>query len=220
MNKKGKSNPALTQDITIRWFVVIFGLALTYSICRYHIFNGVGWSHFPLYIFNKATALGAILFISCSYLIGKVIRVYESEKDKKLVLIKFCGLIGFSLAAIHAFVSLLLFSPEYYSKFFLDSGKLNLIGELSMIFGVLSLWCLSITAIASLPFMYNALGVERWQRGQRLGYVTLFLAAGHVLFMGFSSWLKPESWPGHLPPISLVAFIAASFPVLIKLIRL
>ncbi len=38
-----------------------------------------------------------------------------------------------------------------------------------MAFGVLSLWCLAITAITSLPFMYDAIGAERWHRGQRSG---------------------------------------------------
>jgi hypothetical protein len=33
-------------------------------------------------------------------------------------------------------------------------------------------------------------------------------AAGHVLVMGLSGWLQPAGWPGGLPPISLLAFIA------------
>ncbi len=45
---------------------------------------------------------------------------------KRLILIKFCGLVGFSLAAIHALMSMLLFSPIYYPKFFLEAGKTNL----------------------------------------------------------------------------------------------
>ena len=94
---------------------------------------------------------------------------------------------------------------------------MNLTGELSMAFGVLSLWCLAITALTSLPFMYDSLGADRWHRGQRMGYFSLTLAAGHVLVMGFSGWLAPAGWPGNLPSISLVAFIAAVIPVLIKL---
>ena len=102
----------------------------------------------------------------------------------------------------------------------LASGRFNLTGELSMVFGVLSLWCLALTAITSLPFMYEAVGADRWQRGQRMGYFSLVLAAGHLVVMGLSGWLKPSGWAGSLPPISMVAFIAAIFPVLVKLLSL
>jgi hypothetical protein len=42
-------------------------------------------------------------------------------------------------------------------------------------------------------------------------------AARHVLVMGLSGWLQPAGWPGGLPPISLLAFIAALIPVLVRL---
>ena len=207
----------LIQSHTVRWLVLLLGVPLTYAIVRYHVFAGVEWAHFPLYIGNKALSLAAVFFIATSYLIGKTLKVYQDDFAKRLILIKFCGLMGFSLAAIHAFMAMLLFSPSYYPKFFHEAGKLNLTGELTMAFGVLSMWCLAITAITSLPFMYDAIGADRWQRGQRMGYFSLTLAAGHVLVMGYSGWLAPAGWPGSLPPISLVAFIAAVIPVLIKL---
>jgi DMSO/TMAO reductase YedYZ heme-binding membrane subunit len=208
----------LIQAYTVRWFVLLFGVPLTYAIVRYHVFKGVEWEHFPLYIANKACSLAAVFFIGASYLIGKTIRIYSNESDKRLVLIKFCGLMGFSLAAIHTVMAMLIFSPHYYPTFFHDTGKLNLTGELSMAFGVLGLWCLTITAITSLPFMYEAIGADRWHRGQRMGYLSLILASGHVLVMGFTGWQAPAGWPGSLPPISLVAFIAAIVPVLAKLL--
>ena len=217
MDKK-PGDDRLLQSFTARWFAVLFGLPLTYAVVRYHVVKGVSWEHFPLYIANKAISLSAVFLIGASYLIGKTIRVFEDDFPKRLILIKFCGLMGFSLAAIHAFMSLLLFSPHYYEKFFHESGKMNLTGELSMAFGVLSLWCLSVTAITSLPYMYEAVGAERWKRGQRMGYVCLALVAGHVVVMGFSGWLAPSGWPAYLPPISMIAFIAAMFPLLVKMI--
>ena len=62
----------------------------------------------------------AVFFIAASYLIGKILRVYDDAPGKRLILVKFCGLMGFSLAAIHAFMAVLLFSPQYYPKFFQD----------------------------------------------------------------------------------------------------
>ena len=210
-------NDRLIQPFTLRWLALLLGVPMTYAIVRYHVFSGVEWSHFPLYIANKGASLASVFFIATSYLIGKSLRVYENDAGKRLILIKFCGLIGFSLASMHALMSLLLISPHYYPKFFLESGRMNLTGELSIVFGVLSLWCLAVTAITSLPFMYDAVGAERWQRGQRMGYLCLALVAGHVLVMGFSGWLAPATWHGALPPVSLVAFIGAAVPVLLKL---
>ena len=218
MTAQLEENSRLIQPFTVRWFLLLFGVPLSYAIFRYHVFSGVEWSHFPVYIANKACSLAAVVFIATSYLIGKTLRVYDDQPGKRLLLIKFCGLMGFSLAAIHAFMALLLFSPHYYPKFFHEAGKMNLTGELSMAFGVLSLWCLAITAITSLPFMYEAVGADRWRRGQRMGYFSLALAGGHVLVMGFSGWLAPAGWPGSLPPISLVAFAAAAIPLLVKLL--
>ena len=217
MNEKSDS-PKLLQGFTSRWFLLLFGVPLTYAVVRYHVCKGVAWEHFPLYIFNKAISLAAVFFIAVSYLIGKVIKAHADDPEKRLILIKFCGLMGFSLAAIHAFMALLLFSPAYYPKFFAEGGKMNGLSESSMVFGVLSLWCLSVTAITSLPYMYEAVGAERWQRGQRMGYLCLALAAGHVLVMGWSGWLKPAGWPGSLPPISMVGFAAALVPLLVKLL--
>ena len=144
------------------------------------------------------------------------IKTYSSNPPKQLILVKFCGLMGFSMAAIHALMALLLFSPEYYPKFFEITGRLNFTGELSMLFGILSLWCLSVTAITSLPFMIEAVGVERWKRGQRLGYVSLVISGGHVFVMGVTGWLHPEGWNGHLPPVSLVAFSAVLMTMLAR----
>ena len=205
----------LLQTFTVRWLILLLGVPVTYAIVRYHVFSGIDWSHFPLFIANKGVSLSAVFFIATSYTIGKVVRAYESDSEKQLILIKFCGLIGFSLASIHALMSLLLISPAYYPKFFLESGKMNLTGELTMIFGVLSLWCLAVTAITSLPFMYDAVGAERWQRGQRMGYLSLALASGHVFAMGIWGWLTPGIWHGGLPPVSLVAFTAAMGPLLV-----
>ena len=81
--------------MTIRWFLVVFGIALAYSILRYHFSGEVAWTHFPLFILNKVTSLAAVIFVACSYLIGRVIRWHNADPKIKLVVIKFCGLMGF-----------------------------------------------------------------------------------------------------------------------------
>ena len=120
MSDTHSSLPAdrLWQPTTAKWFATLFGGALVYAIIRYHLAGDVAWAHFPLFIFNKATSLAAVFFVASSYLVGKVIHWHDHDKALRLVVIKFCGLVGFFLAGIHALLSLSLLSPAYYGKYF------------------------------------------------------------------------------------------------------
>ncbi len=210
----------LWQPVTARWFYVVFGSALAYSILRYHFSGEVAWTHFPLFILNKVTSLAAVIFIACSYLIGRVIRWHNADPKIKLVVIKFCGLMGFSLAAIHAFFSLCILNPAYFAKFFDDDGRLNLVGELGLAVGVVALWALAMPAISTLPMMPKAIGGIRWKRSQRMGYLCLSLVLAHMVVFGLKGWLAPAKWPLGLPPISLWAAAAAAIPLVAKLWQL
>jgi len=70
MNDQPSSLPPdrLWQPTTAKWFAVIFGASLLYAIVRYHLAGDVAWSHFPLFILNKATSLAAVMFVVCAYL--------------------------------------------------------------------------------------------------------------------------------------------------------
>lgn len=206
----------LWQPTTAKWFAVIFGISLVYAVIRYHLAGDVAWRHFPLFILNKATALAAVFFVASSYLIGKVIRWHDHDLALRLVVIKFCGLIGFFLAAVHAFFSLALLSPAYYGKYFDDSGGLNLEGEVAVTTGVIALFFLFSPALTTLPMMPKAIGGWRWKRSQRAGYIALALVVIHLVFLGLKGWLEPQGWHGGMPPISLVAIVAALVPLLVK----
>ncbi len=207
----------LWQPVTVKWFAVVFGIALGYAVLRYHIAGGVSWAHFPLFILNKATSLAAVFFVACSYLIGRVFRWHNKDPKLKLVVIKFCGIVGFSLAMIHALFSVCLVTPAYFAKFFDDDGRLNLEGELGLAAGVLALGALAMPAITTLPMMPKALGGIRWKRSQRMGYLCLILVVVHTVAFGFKGWLTPAKWQWGLPPITLFAVIAALVPVVVKL---
>jgi len=206
----------LWQPTTAKWFFAIFGFALAYGVIRYHLAGDVPWRHFPLFILNKATSLAAVFFVACSYLIGKIIRWHDHDKALRLVVIKFCGLMGFFLAAVHAFFSLCLLSPAYYGKYFDDGGRLNLTGEIAMTVGVLGLFFLLSPAVTTLPMMPSAIGGQRWKRSQRAGYVGLALVVVHLVVLGINGWLAPKGWHGGIPPVSLVAVVAALVPLVVK----
>ncbi len=154
--------------------------------------------------------------MACSYLIGKIIRWHDHDKALRLVVIKFCGLMGFFLAAVHAFFSLCLLSPAYYGKYFDDGGRLNLQGEVAMTVGILALFFLLSPAVTTLPMMPKAIGGQRWKRSQRAGYIALILVVAHLVVLGIKGWLAPRGWDGGIPPVSLVAVVVALVPLLVK----
>ena len=181
-----------------------------------HLAGDVEWNHLPLFILNKATSLAAVFFVSSSYLIRKIIRWHDHDPALRLVVIKFCGLMGFFLAAVHAFFSLALLSPAYYGKYFDDVGRLNLEGEIAVSVGVIALFFLLAPAITTLPGMPKAIGGWRWKRNQRAGYIALTFVVVHLVALGLKGWLAPQGWHGGMPPISLIAVIAALVPLFVK----
>ncbi|MBT8467386.1 MAG: hypothetical protein KJN97_01445, partial [Deltaproteobacteria bacterium] len=115
MNDEESNLPAnrLWQPTTAKWFGVVFGGSVLYAIVRYHVAGDIEWRQFPVFILNKATSLAAVIFVAASYLVGKFIHGYDDDKRLRLVVIKFCGLMGFSLAGIHAVLALTIWTPAY-----------------------------------------------------------------------------------------------------------
>jgi DMSO/TMAO reductase YedYZ heme-binding membrane subunit len=218
MDQEHSELPAhrLWQPTTAKWFFAVFGFSLAYAVIRYHFAGDVEWRHFPLFILNKATSLAAVIFVACSYLIGKIFRWHDHDKALRLVVIKFCGLMGFFMAAVHALFSFCLLSPAYYGKYFDEAGRLNLQGEIAMAVGVVALFFLLAPAVTTLPGMPKAIGGWRWKRNQRAGYIALALVVVHLVVLGVKGWLAPGGWHGGIPPVSLVAVVVALVPLLVK----
>ena len=197
--------------------IIIFLAVFAYAVIRYNVIKGTPWIELPLFISNKAISLSAVVFIALSYALGSLARFWPKTFVPALSMRKFFGLLGFGLAALHGLISLLIFTPAYYPKFFLGSGKLNLVGELSMLFGILAFFVFASVAISSIPAVAKSMEPERWRAVQRLGYLGLILVFFHVFVMGLAGWLKPGGWPGGLLPISLVAAIVIAFALLVKI---
>ena len=84
LDASGLPRNRLWQPTTAKWFVVVFGACLLYAIVRYHIVGDVEWVHFPLFILNKVTSLAAVIFIACSYLVGRTIKWHNDDKVVRL----------------------------------------------------------------------------------------------------------------------------------------
>ena len=200
----------------VLWILGIWLPCLAYAIVRYNVLSSVAWTHLPLYIVNKSAALAGIVLVALSYLVGKIFGgAHGSERVRSKA--KFLGLAGFSMITVHVLMALVLLSPAHFEKFYEPSGKFNLTGEMTFLFGVLAYGCLLFPAIATLPYMYDALGMGRWLRSQHMGYVALGLACGHTLSMGYKGWIDLAGWPGSMPPITLLGFLCAMLAVAVKL---
>lgn len=196
----------------------IFVVAFAYAILRYNVLKGIAWEHLPLFISNKAISLSAVLFIALSYMLGPLARFWPKMIVPLLGLRRFLGLLGFSLAALHGSLSLLIFTPAYYPKFFAEDGTLNLVGELSMLFGIIAFLVFVLVAYTAIPSVAPSLTPQRWSAVQRLGYLGLILVLLHVVTMGFQGWMQPGTWPGKLLPISLIASIVIALTLLLRIV--
>ncbi len=180
------------------------GAGLAYAIVRYNVFKGVPWDQLPLYVTNKAIALVGLVFLGLSRI------VVEKQRRKNL------GLSGALLVVVHVLMSLILLGPDYYAGFYSRLGQMTLSAELSMLAGALGtvglLWLFYVTTIRPIAGQPH-----RTSLVPGLGRLVLAFTGVHVILIGVRGWFHVASWPGALPPITLISFaIAAALCVMPK----
>jgi len=186
--------------------------SLLYAVVRYHLFKGVPWEHFPLFILNKALALTSILLLALSFLVGPFRRLFRLQLAPSGAPF---ALVSLVLAFQHGLMSLVLLGPDQYPQLF-DGAGLSGAGESSLLFGVTSFTGMVVLGVFSLldrlkvPLPSGKPAVE-W-----LKYGCLCFTGGHVLVMGIQSWPEPGKWPGGLLPVSLISFLAVCLTLLIR----
>jgi hypothetical protein len=150
-------------------------------------------------VLNKALSLSALILFALTHYHR------NSSHSKSSVLIQEFAIL---FTVLHILLSLLVFSPHYFPDFFADS-KLSLTGNLSMFFGVLAIGILlALTNKKSFQELNLTMSNKK-----NMASIFFLAISMHVLVMGFNGWIKPHTWPGHLPPITLVAFIVTLLTV-------
>jgi len=119
--------------------------------------------------------------------------------------VRFWGTASLHCAYIHILLSLAILSSTYYPRFF-GTGKMNLMGELTVLFGFRAAYC----------YWFIRIGFSACKR-QMFQLLSCFFVAGHLVAMGFTGWIKVEKWHGGLPPISLVSFVFAILSLILFL---
>lgn len=198
-------------------FFIIFGLSLLYAIIRYNIVRAVSLDNIPLFIANKAVALSATILIGFSFLLGPLARFWPRQFISHLYLRKHLGLLGFGIAALHALMSLILLNPAYYPRFFSPDGKLNFIGETSMLSGVLAFLIFAAISVTSLSPLEKHMDPRQWKFVQRLGYLAYVFVLAHVASMGFKGWYRPENYQYGLVSISLISALFIIFVLVMRI---
>lgn len=202
----------------IKVSIAVFLLCFVYAFVRYNVVRSVSFEQVPLYISNKAIALTSTILIGMSFLLGPLARFFPATYVKHLSLRKSIGVIGFGVASIHAIASLILFDKAYYSRFFLENGKLNWVGESTMLFGILAFLIFAIVSISSLPDIEERLQKDQWKVIQRLGYAAYVFVLLHVGLMGYRGWFQADSWQYGMASITLIACLFIVFVFLMRIL--
>ena len=209
--EQASTSKETAAKVWIFFTIIIF--CTVYAYLRYILFKGVEIAHFPLYITNKIVSWSAIIFLALSYISGKL-----GTKNRFPDIAKWAGLTGYVLVVMHIIISLTILNPAYFPKFF-SGDTMTFSAELSILTGVLAFLAFSIPAINSVTVIRLSLHPETWQIRQKIGYYGLLATAFHTVLMGYSSWFDVISWPGYLPPITLLSAIIALIPLFLKLLK-
>ena len=176
---------------------VVTAASLAYATLRYNVLKGVPWSDWPVFVLNKALALSSLLL-----LVLWAVRARRGRGTPQAVLLAAAS----RMALAHIGLSLVVLTPVYFPAFFLD-GRLTWQAGTAVALGV--------AAASGLAAGARHAGAHA-SRLLALGLVA-FGAGAHAALYGYSSWLTPSSWPGYLPPITLVSFAAGLIGLLAAL---
>jgi DMSO/TMAO reductase YedYZ heme-binding membrane subunit len=190
--------------MTTRFTATALALTLAYATLRYNVFGGIGWDRWPLFITNKAISWTSLVLFAAAYL--------AKEKARA----RLHGLTGFWLLLVHVVISFAILDEKNYAKIFGD-GELTAAGWTSILAGTAGTLLFLVPALISSERMRTSLGDQRWQSLQQLGYIGLALTCVHLITLGVKGWIAPETWPGYLPPITLLSFFAGAAPLWRKL---
>lgn len=181
--------PSVSKTPLLAPLSLVLALTSAYTFARYVVFGGVDPVHLPVFLLNKSISLAAV---------AALLMVGVSYARRRPWWARRWGMASWHLAVLHVLLSLSILSAAYYEKFF-DGGRMNLVGELSMLTGVAAIYGYWRAA----PRPGRLRGRAWWIIG------AAGLIAAHLVVMGLDGWLKPSGWHGGLPPISLVAFVLA-----------
>jgi hypothetical protein len=180
----------------------IFLFSMAYAITRYYVFGPVAGENIPLFLMNKAVSMGSVLALTLA--------AYSHFKENPAQS-RFWGKITLHSAFIHIVMSFPILDREYYAVFygFSETGRMDRVGELVMLFGVLGAYFYWLTA-RSEPGSAAMRRFKIWS--------CVFVGA-HIFELGAGGWLNVAGWYGSMPPITLITATAAAIALAFYILR-
>ena len=166
--------------------------SVLYATLRDNVFKGVAWSEWPVYILNKVFGLSALFL-----LMVHAIQRCRSQNEPAGRLLP----VAWTLMLLHAGLSLAILSPAYYAKFF-QADKLTWQAGWSVLLGVIA--AVGLHKYCRACELSNPVGLRA-----KIG-ILAFLSGCHAMLLGYAGWFQPSIWPGHMLPITFIAFVAGS----------
>lgn len=172
-----------------RTLVLIFLFTTIYSILKYNILDDVPFSEIPTFILNKSVAFALIIIMLAICYCKVTKRKAEFETFLKTLN---------PLVIIHVLLSVSLLSQEYYPKLFYEH-KLTLLGNLSVMFGVLTV-----------AYIF-------YSKQKPKNMVIYLLVSFHLFFIGINGWFDISKWNNLMPPITLICFLIIVLMIMMNL---
>lgn len=172
--------------------LVLFAIALAYSITRYVVFKPSNLEHLPVFVVNKAVSMGAALCFAMAFWRQWRRRRGHEGGDDPDVWFR-AGVCG---ALMHIPMSLAILRPSYFKGFF-DGDKLSFGGEAVFLFGACTaagIYLVTRPHVSPTPRWWISLG-------------TMTALFGHTLAMGLARGLNINASHGYLPPMWLISLI-------------
>ncbi|MCM4151619.1 hypothetical protein DHD05_08460 [Arenibacter sp. N53] len=196
----------------------VFGISMGYAVLRYNVVGTVAWKDLPIFILNKGVSLAAIVLLVFSFSIRPLTNLRMTNFNLGLESRKVLGISGLLLTIFHVLLSFLIFNPQYYPKFFEGDNTLSVIGNFSLLSGLVSFmvlglyhWCFRNRSKGK-EILIKIITSKKFLLG------LLFMLGIHLFFMGYSTWLAPSKWQGGLPPISLISFVVVFFGFIVNVL--
>ncbi len=114
------------REVVVPAAVLVAGIA--YAIARYVLLGITATAKIPVYVVNKAIAIGA-----AAGLFQAGWGRFCDQADSKTFWLRAAG----CLALLHVLLTLSIMNRAYYGKFF-DGDRLSLSGELAVLLGILT----------------------------------------------------------------------------------
>ena len=228
------------------FLMTVFLLILTTGYIYMRVFLYISGRNIAVYavmpIGNAVAGCMVLLLLTVVFLPGVIASITQLTRGTKYGVLpawlrlwmksrKQFGLFALLFAALHACMSLVLLSGEYYplmSRVSVVNGtliyhKYRWNTEISLLFATLSISVLSIQCLASLPSVNQSMSWKEWDFIQsRLGYTGFFFGFLHVAFYAGIVFL-PDSmkrWKYGIPHQLFLLSIFAAVVMLLKLFLL